>query len=147
MEQQIKSAYNSSGKIWENMKILFFALIISFTTMVYGQNKINGSYKLIAIKNKTTNALDSSRQEHALTINFETDTTVTLQLRRNTCLSSYHQNNENINLLLWGCTKVCCDTKIDQEVYEILGKVDRARTDKNELILESLSWALYFIRI
>lgn len=129
------------------MKRLLFALIISMATVVYGQNSLIGNYKLIAIQDKTTNTLDSTRQEHGLTINFETETKFTFNLSINRCMGSYHHDNVNINLKPGGCTEICCDTKLAEEFDKILGEIDRFRINKDDLILENLSRSLYLIKI
>ena len=129
------------------MKRIFFALIVLLTTVTFGQNGPNGKYKLIAIQNRTTNTLDSTKQEHGLTLSFETDTTVAFKLSVNGCWGSYLLNKENINLKPGPCTKVCCDTKLAMEFYKALGEIDKLRINKDELILENFTWTLYLYRI
>lgn len=129
------------------MKKLIFALIIFLTSVTYGQNRPSGNFKLIAIQNKTTATLDSTGQEHGLTINFETDTTVTFKLSINSCMGSYHLDKEKINMKPGACTKVYGDTKLAMKFYKALGEIDKFRICKDELVLENFTWTLYLNRI
>jgi hypothetical protein len=129
------------------MKRIFFALIISLPTVTYGQNGPKGSYRLMAIQNKASNTLDSTTQEHGLVINFGTDTTFTFTKSVNHCSGTYYFNKEDINLKPRICTFICCDTKLADEFYKFLEVIDKFRVDKDELILENFTWALYLNRI
>jgi hypothetical protein len=128
------------------MKNLFIPLFILMSAVVYGQNRLEGNYKLIAIQNKTTNAVDSTRQERGLIITFKTDTTLTFRLSINNCWGSYHLGKDRINIKPGACTEICCDSKLADKFYKILGEVDRFEIEEVRLIIENLYWVLYFER-
>jgi heat shock protein HslJ len=130
------------------MKNFIFIILIISNSIIYGQTKPQGSYKLISIRDLISNHADTASQQiSGGGITFKSDTTLTGAMSRNSFSGSYHVNENNIKIITFGYTKMCCDNELSKQFYNELEKVENFLISADTLILTRPNKTLYLIKI
>lgn len=129
----------------KRLSIIFF--IIS-NSILYGQTKPQGSYKLIAIKDFISNHTDTTSQQiSGGGITFKSDTTILGSMSINSFMASYHVNQNNIKIKTGAYTKICCDNNLSGQFYRELGQMENFLISGDSLILTRPNKNLYLLKI
>ncbi len=74
-------------------------------------------------------------------IEFYRNGSYSIQLDVNNCLGGFSlPGNEEVNITVRGCTKMCCDSDFSKKIIEMLPQVDSYSIEKNKMKLNVPGW-------
>lgn len=124
------------------MKLIKYITFILFVSMLWSCEKeeietdiTSNNWKVLKIKNQEDSIYTESLNSYIL--DFNSDTTFTINLDVNTCFSQYEIiKGENIEIKAVSCTEVCCDSEFANNLMLLLLNMTNFNTEGDELIFE-----------
>ncbi|MES2284360.1 MAG: META domain-containing protein [Bacteroidota bacterium] len=129
------------------MKNISLLILIVFNSFAYGQTKLEGSYKLIAIKDIASSHTDTAyRHENGLIVSFNSDTTLNGFLTINSFMGNFYVNQDKVKIVIGAHTLICCDNELSEHFLNGLGQTEKFLIASDSLTLLGLNKILFLRR-